>query len=35
MVENGYSRLNVGKEVWYVVYSTTLPVFDKEGVQEM
>jgi hypothetical protein len=30
-VENRYSRLNVGKEVWYAVYSTTLPAFDKRG----
>jgi hypothetical protein len=29
IVENRYSGLNVGKEVWYA--STTLPVFDKGG----
>ena len=34
MVENGDSGLNVGKEVWYAVYSTTLPVFDKGGSAE-
>ena len=31
IVENRYSGLNVGKEVWYAVYSTTLPVFGKGG----
>ena len=30
-MENRYSGLNVGKEVWYAVYSTTLPVFGKGG----
>ena len=30
-MENGGSGLNVGKEVRYAVYGTTLPVFDKGG----